>query len=265
MKFSSKKIFILGIILCLILVSLNIIIIQFKQSKNIETLASKDEITNNKKTIEQLGKSDLSKIEKEYSQIQKNLKPDNLITNSDLTNDKKTSINYKDTFSTSVFLGDSQTEGLEVYNILNPTSVVALKGGNLVTAKNSMQTLKNLSPSTVFILYGMNDILIYENDINSFIKDYEILIKEIKNTVPEGKIVVNAILPVNSNVLQNRPIYQNINKYNIELEKLCSALNVPFVNSSSLLSNDKNLFEGDGMHLKPEFYTKWLNILKNYI
>ncbi|MGL5765044.1 MAG: GDSL-type esterase/lipase family protein [Sarcina sp.] len=125
--------------------------------------------------------------------------------------------------------------------------------------------MENLSPSTVFILYGMNDILIYENNINNFIKDYEILIKEIKNTLPKSKIIVNAILPVDDIVLETRPIYQNINNYNLELKKLCTTLNITFVDSSSLLTNNKNLFEGDGMHLKPEFYKKWLNLLKDYI
>lgn len=174
-----------------------------------------------------------------------------------------TDINYKEIFENSVVMGDSQSEGLTVYDILNSTSVVAYKGSNIVDAKENMSKLKNLNPENVFLLYGMNDVLIYKNDLDSFIKDYSTLISDIKEELPNTKIYINAILPVTDKVVKKRNVYNLIDDYNEKIKAMCEELEVGFVDASYLLKEDNSLFEGDGMHLKPKFYPLWLKEMAN--
>lgn len=68
-------------------------------------------------------------------------------------------------------MGDLQSEGLVIYNILSKTSVISKLGSNILDGKGNISKLKNLNPENIFILYGMNDVLIYKNDIDRFIKD----------------------------------------------------------------------------------------------
>ncbi|MGL4449732.1 MAG: GDSL-type esterase/lipase family protein [Sarcina sp.] len=257
MKKSHKTFLFITISLALIIISLNLL----------STLSKKELLFNNGKKItadlkelQSLEKSNIKDIEDDINKIQKELNPKN-ITDADIS-----SINYKDVFSSSVIMGDSQSEGLTVYGVLNATSVIAKKGDSIISAKtNNMEQLSNLSPSNIFTLYGMNDILTYQTNIDGFISDYASLIKEIQKTLPNSNIFVNSILPVEEKVIQNRPIYNEIPKYNSALKKMCADLNVIYVDSHQILIDNPALFEVDGMHLKPPFYTKWLDLLNTYL
>ena len=216
-------------------------------------LKEDEEISNNVSILNNFEDKDLAKIENQVNKIQSSYYG--------LDKDSK-KINYKDIFRSSVIMGDSQSEGLTIYNILNSTSVIAKKGSNLVDARSNMNTLSNLNPSNVFTLYGMNDLLIYNEDVDNFIKDYKALINEVKKTLPNANIFVNSILPVQEKVLKKRPVYNKVDDYNESLEKMCKDLEITFVDVSTLLINNEELYEGDGMHLKPSFYPAWLDILK---
>ena len=112
--------------------------------------SQKQIIINNISMLKQMENQDISQVEKEIQEVQSKFK-----------SSKELKLNYKEIFKNTVFIGDSQTEGLKEYNILNSTSVLAKKGSNLVDARNYIDSLSNLNPSTTFLLYGMNDILIY--------------------------------------------------------------------------------------------------------
>ena len=260
MKKSHKNFLIIALILILLLIAFNLIL---TTSKKDITLASNDNIDKNIDKIKNLEESNITATENIINKIQKKLNPS---TNTDDIQDSKHNTNYKETFSSSVIMGDSQSEGLTVYGVLDATSVIAKKGEGIASAKNNnMKQLSNLSPSNIFTLYGMNDILIYKNDIESFINDYTELIAQIKSVLPTSKVFVNSILPVEAKVITSRPIYKEISNYNKALEKMCNELGVTYINSNEILINNPNLFEADGMHLKPPFYNEWLDLLGTYI
>lgn len=265
MKKSHKIFLIIALILILLLITFNLILTTSKKST---TLANNDNIDKNIDKIKNLEESSITETENIINKIQKKLNPstNNSSTNTDDIQDSKPDTNYKEIFSSSVIMGDSQSEGLTVYGVLNATSVIAKKGEGIASAKNNnMKQLSNLSPSNIFTLYGMNDILIYQNDIESFINDYTALITEIKSVLPTSKVFVNSILPVENKVITSKPIYKEISNYNKALEKMCNELGVTYINSNEILINDPNLFEVDGMHLKPPFYNEWLDLLRTYI
>ncbi|MGL5068144.1 MAG: GDSL-type esterase/lipase family protein [Sarcina sp.] len=289
MKKSHKNFLIITITLTLSFILINVLLISSKKGLVLNT---RDNTTQNLKELKDLEKSNVNDVKKDIDKVQKNLpkedvdekKPDkpNLSDNSNAENETdgentanendtqeiepKEQTNYKDVFSNSVIMGDSQTQGLTIYGFLDTTSVIGVKGGGIsdATTKN-MDILSNLSPSNVFTLYGMNDILNYQSNIDGFINDYSILIKKIKVTLPDSKIFVNSILPVEAKVTSSRPIYKQIDAYNVALKAMCNDLSITYVDSHKILLDNPTLFEGDGMHLKPSFYNNWLDLLSNYI
>lgn len=255
MNKKSKIFLITSFFLITSLISINLVLLSNSKDKNKNKLSNIDENITSVKKKTQIA---IATAEKE---ILESKKSNSSNKESDLNNK-----NFKELFSSTVIMGDSQSQGLDIYDILNPTSVIAVKGGNITKANsNNISTLKNLYPTNIFTLYGMNDMLIYKDDIDSFVKDYSSLIKNIQKELPEANIFVNCIMPVSDKVTKSNPIYKDIDNYNLELEKMCKDLNITFINPSSILTDNPDLLEADGMHFKPLFYKYWLDFLQEYL
>lgn len=205
----------------------------------------------------------------------KNLKSDsvnkdnstvNTPTNPPPTN-TNVSVNNKDFFSNDLFLGDSITEGLSAYEFLNESNVVGVRGLNTISAVNQVNKLAKVNYKNIYILLGLNDV---NSGVNSqeYIKNYANLIHVIKEKFPNSKIYIQSTLQVtvkaeqsNSNISNSR-----INDFNSALQNMCNNENVNFIDLMQVIRNaNKNLYEPDGEHLKSEFYSLWLDYLKNNI
>lgn len=165
-----------------------------------------------------------------------------------------------DKFSNSVILGDSRAESIVAYEILNNSSVVAYKGRNLMSAQKEGDINKaiNLAPKNIFLTYGLNDIQIYGNT-SDFIKEYEKIIKDIQNKLPNTKIYVNSIFRVNSKAISKSPALKNVPQFNTAILNMCNKLGVTYIDGSSIV--DDSLYEADGIHFKPEANKRWVNLL----
>lgn len=254
MKKGSKNFLITFSMICVIFVPA-IATYSFATKSSTKEIKLKEtkEINKNVAMINDLNKRDLSEIEKQINKIQ--------ISYYGIDKDFH-KIDYNNIFKKCVIMGDSQVEGLAVYNFLNSNSIIAKKGSNLVNSKSNCQILKSIKPSKVFMLYGLNDMIIYKDNVDEFIKNHKSLVIEVKKSLPKSEIFINSILPVQEQVKDKNPIYKNINKYNKELKKMCSELNITFIDTSNLFLNNDELHEKDGIHLKPLFYPAWLEQLK---
>ncbi|MGL4989706.1 MAG: GDSL-type esterase/lipase family protein [Sarcina sp.] len=252
----------LSFILILIFIFLIIILINFIQVNQKNNKVLNSSIKNNLEIVKNKTNISLEEAQKEIDKKNKN----SLTVNNTTTDKNIENQNFKQIFASSIFVGDSQIQGLQIYDILNSTSVLAKKGNSLTAnVSTNLETLKNLTPSNIFIMYGMNDILIYENNISKFITDYKSLITSIQAILPNSNIFINCIMPVGESVLESRPLYKNIPKYNDALAEMCSSINIQFIDSSHIVASNIDLLESDQMHFKPEFYKYWLNYLKIYI
>lgn len=173
------------------------------------------------------------------------------------------SSNLKEIFKDTVFMGDSLTEPLSFYNILDEDSVVGIKGRDVIKAKKEdIGTLKSLEPKKIVMMYGMNDLLLFSNS-KDFIKNYENLINEIKKELPNAEIYVNSIFPVSSKAIAKKKEFSKVNDFNNALEEMCNTMGVKFIDTTSMVKED--MYEPDGIHLKAEFYTPWLQVIKKEI
>lgn len=168
---------------------------------------------------------------------------------------------YSSHFDTSVVLGDSISEGLVLFNLLKPSSVVGNLGKSAESAIEDIPKLVALAPQNIFIELGLNDLSHPNRDLNNFIKIYEQLIDSIKFSLPKAKIYICSIFPVTDELSGERPEFIQIPEYNTALAEIAKRKSVDYIDTYSFGKQNELLHDGDGIHYYPEFYPLWLDYL----
>lgn len=194
--------------------------------------------------------------------------PDEARDNNDKPRDTKVAANsakrdYKSIFNGDVFVGDSISDGLAYYDLIDSSNVIAKLGFTLLKAENEVDKIASLKPKNIYILFGANDM---DAKLSSemFTQRYEKFIKNIKAKSPNSKIYIQSILPVSDKAVKSKPYLNSarINEFNNALKKMAKKEDINYVNVASVLKDaNVDLHEGDGIHFKYQFYILWLNYL----
>ena len=161
----------------------------------------------------------------------------------------------KERFSTAVVIGDSVTQGFSEFDILNTSSVLSKIGLHLYETEELIKQAKEISPSTVFLAGGRNDLAATRGDADEFTDQYAEVLDEIAGELPDANIFVNSILPVQDKALEEDPYLKEIAEYNEALKELCDSRDIGFIDNTELAED--RYFEQDGQHFKAEFYPVW--------
>lgn len=173
---------------------------------------------------------------------------------------------YKNVFQTSVFLGDSITEGFSFHDVLDEANVLAGAGKTAEFALEDIDELAKRNPKHVFILLGSDDILWPTDNPKEYsLTQYAKLIGTIKDKLPSAAITILPVTPVTAEAEQKEPRYRNIEDYNQGLKELAAKEQVGFVDLSSIFAGNPNLHDADGIHFKAEFYPLMLDLLKDQV
>jgi lysophospholipase L1-like esterase len=107
--------------------------------------------------------------------------------------------------------------------------------------------------------------------VDYFISEYKELIEELQGASPETKIIIQSIPPVDARLdINNSLNNKKINDFNYHLLKMCSELNLPFLNSAEALKDSNGTCKtglcvtSDGIHQTKDGYIKLVNYLKNH-
>jgi len=179
---------------------------------------------------------------------------------------EKPGTSYKEYFSNCVFIGDSITEGLSSYELIDDSNVAANKGYTVLKAKKDMNSLVNGKFHKIFILLGSNDLL-YGISSSQFTEDYSEFLSLLKIKMPEAKIYVQSIFPVAAKVEQQKPMMKNsrIEEFNAALKNMSREQGVVFLDVNSILKDDSGCmrkeYSSDGIHLNYKAYKLWLDYL----
>ena len=161
----------------------------------------------------------------------------------------------KEKFASSVVMGDSITEGFSEYDVLNASSVVSKIGVHLNELDEQVQQVKELDPQVIFLAYGMNDVISTAGDTAQFLEEYETLVDQLREEVPNAHIYVNSIFPVTDSAVKKEPELAQISEYNTALKGMCDEMQVGFIDNTELVEDQ--YYEEDGVHFKAEFYPIW--------
>ncbi len=168
---------------------------------------------------------------------------------------------YRAVFKNVCIVGDSLMNGLEAYNILNSNNLVTQVSASLYHLEENIPTIISMNPRVLILHYGINMISGQQVHIDSFIKSYTTHIKTLQKALPDTRIIVSLLFPVNRSVAKAER-FAYVDKYNTALIKMCKSLKVEYLDSSSVLKAHPECYGGDGIHLSKVFYSQyWLRFI----
>ncbi|MCM3492491.1 MULTISPECIES: GDSL-type esterase/lipase family protein [Paenibacillus] len=173
---------------------------------------------------------------------------------------------YQQTFENSVFLGDSITEGLSFHDVLDEKNVLAGAGKTAEFALEDIEELVKRNPKQVFIQLGSDDILWpTDNPLTYAMNNYAKLIGMIRDKLPGVQITLLTVTPVTEEAIKKEPRYNTIPDFNLALENLAGNEQVGFVDLAPIFKDAADMYDSDGIHFKPEFYARMLDLLKEHV
>ena len=183
-------------------------------------------------------------------------------------------------FDDAAFIGDSRTQGLQLYTGLPNATFYATQGlmvdtffskkfvkagGGKITIPDAM---KNQTFKKVYIMLGVNELGWADEKV--FIQKYGEVVDKVKELQPDAKIYVQSILPVTKAKSDGDAIYNNtkISRYNELIEQMCREKGVTYLHVADAVGLDNGALPAgsatDGVHLNREYCYKWLDYLKTH-
>lgn len=187
-------------------------------------------------------------------------------------------------FTQTCFLGDSLTQGMQIYSTgLPEASFCAYKGVgpsavvNGTTCKRRdggtevpMEVLTAQQPPMLYILLGTN-VLNRDGDYSSFLTYYRLMLDMLTQALPNTQIYVQSITPVRPEVRNTHPgLYKDrLCSINNELAAIALEKNCTFLNLWEVLADDNGDLKAeyaqpDGIHIKPDGYPAWVDYLATH-
>ncbi len=229
-----------------------------------EVVPSDADTSDGGKVIESLSSFDVKKAQSNVRKAeQKRLDPTGNAKKVEaiLNQLKKGKTTYRKVFRNVYIVGDSLMNGLQAYNILNSNRLITQVSASLYHLEDNIDKIIQANPPMLILHYGINMIATGENYRNNFISMYTRLIKELKKSLPDTRIVVSGLFPVDREIASAKRFAQ-VGNYNKALKSMCKELGVEFINSSSVFKEHPECYGSDGIHLSKSFYEDyWLNFL----
>ena len=178
----------------------------------------------------------------------------------------------RSSFSDVSFLGDSLTQGMQLYDTGLPNAnFCAYKGVgpnavvNNTTCRRAdgekevpMEALASQQPRALYILLGTN-VLTVDSDYTSFLTYYRLMLDMISQALPNTKIYVQSITPVRPGASQPGLYKERIQRVNTQLAVLAREKGCHFVNVYEVLQDAngdlrEDLAAADKVHLNQNAY-----------
>lgn len=185
-------------------------------------------------------------------------------------------------FNDAVFIGDSLTTGIQLYNILPDTTVLAAVGVGLeniytqevIGTEDSKQTILEAAdaqqPAKIYVMLGINGLKGLGAD--KTVELYRDLVQHLKETHPDSIIYVQSFMPINEQKFEANYGYNltnaEIDECNEKLMAMAGEEQVYYVDVASAIKDETGglpaEFTTDGLHFKGEYYNKWIDYLKEH-
>ncbi len=165
---------------------------------------------------------------------------------------------YKKLFKNVYIAGDSLMHGLESYGVLSKKRLCTQVSATLYHLEDNMKKIVKKKPGTLILHYGINMLGNDDDSLAGYIEMYTKNIKKLKKKLPETRIIVSSIFPVDRKIAKRKELGK-IKKYNKALKKMCKKLDVDYLNNSPLFKEIEYMYGRDGIHLPEAFYRDhWL-------
>lgn len=190
-----------------------------------------------------------------------------------------------DYFDDALFVGDSITEGIKLYDVMNNATILASTGVNLNTLYTKAAiTLDDGSkvpildataaaveghPGKIYLMMGVNSLL---SDEDTFRTDYGRVVDTLISQHPEAILYIQSILPVTA-AYEQKPeaVTDNakIDRYNEVLKELAAEKGVYYLNVAEVFKDENGCLPAsaspnDGIHFGSSWYRTWFDYLRTH-
>lgn len=165
-------------------------------------------------------------------------------------------------FENVVIFGDFLAQGVYEQEILGESFVIAKESacvhdmdGTGVT--ENLEAAAQKAPQVLFLQIGSNDAALEEGSADIFEEDYRKFLEKVSEKLPNTKIYVNSILPVQQKVIAETETLADIPEYNKKLQALCKETGAVYLDNSDLVTEE--CYKDDGKRMRKKYYTAWIN------
>lgn len=170
----------------------------------------------------------------------------------------KGELSYRNLFKDVYIMGDSLMNGLEVYDVLNSNNLITQVSASLYHLNDNIDKMVGMKPEILIIHYGLNHVEDAPQQPANFISLYGRIVAKIKESLPDTRIIVSGIFPVDTDKARDKH-YKRIDAYNDAIEEMCNQLGVEYLDNTAAFRNAEEYYAGDGIHLNGDFYQeRWL-------
>lgn len=165
-----------------------------------------------------------------------------------------------------VFFGDSLTYYGDFTSVFPNKKVcnLGLRGDTIQGMIDRVEQVSMLEPKQVFLMAGINDM--EHLTIDEFQVLYSRLIDIIIHEVPDARLVIQSVLPVNNQSFSISCNNAQIKTVNNKIKKIAVARNLFYLDIHSLYEENEQLplaLTKDGLHLNDVAYVRWCRELLN--
>ncbi|NEQ20768.1 MAG: G-D-S-L family lipolytic protein [Microcoleus sp. SIO2G3] len=166
-----------------------------------------------------------------------------------------------------IFLGDSLTDLCEWAELLENDQIKnrGICGDTTEGILNRIDNIIEYQPKKLFILIGIND-LNQGIQVLDVVKNYSLILRKIKDNLPNTKVFIQSVLPVNYQKFQKNGVNDKVVELNVGLRELSKEFSYQYVDLfSAFLDINKELdsqYTIDGVHLNGQGYLLWKTILE---
>lgn len=196
--------------------------------------------------------------------------------------DSVSRIYSKEFFENDLFIGDSISTGLYLYNKLDAKCVAAAVGytpykaystpidfydGSSMTA---LEYAQKVQPKRVYIMLGSNGMA-STSDIEAMKQSYRTLLEKLAEACPASKVYCLSVTPVtadSSEAAAGNITNEIITDFNSFVKSLCDEMGLGYFDIYSLLIDETGYFskdyaEVDGLHFLGKTYDVMLSYIQN--
>lgn len=236
----------MAIILVVVLFLLGAVIV------GLRSMNPRPDITKGVAKLEEFNKEKVSEVEKEVTALEE-AEAAELEARSKRPNSEK--------FENTLILGDFTAQGVYEQEVLGESFVLAKESscvhdleGTGVTENLEEAAAKN--PEVLFLMLGVNDAALEDGSAAIFEEDYTAFLERVKEKLPDTRIYVNSILPVQQKAIDEAEGLADIPEYNKRLQDVCKMAGAVFIDNSDLVKED--CYKDDGKRMRQRYYTAWI-------
>lgn len=187
-----------------------------------------------------------------------------------------------DYFDDVLFVGDSITEGIKLYDVMNNATVLSNTGVNLGSLYTKacidtadgrtvsiMEASALYNPGKIYLLMGINSIA---SDEESFREAYGRVVDTLVSQHPNAILYIQSILPVTADYEKRASAVADnakIDRYNAIIKELAAEKGVYYLNVAEIFKDADGCLPSeaspkDGIHFGSAWYRKWFDYLRTH-